>query len=99
MLHLRSERREGSQYHHARKAGPENETKGGWGCVVCGIEPFGAIAVLCDFCVDDFKNKKAEIKFACLGYPGANRRIEVAKLTETWKHVEAKHPEITAKYN
>lgn len=69
------------------------ETKGGWGCFVCDLQPFGAVAVLCDDCLDKFFDQKIEIKFACLGYPGENRRIEIEKLTEDFDHDLSKHPE------
>ncbi len=69
------------------------EAKGGWGCFVCDLEPLGAVAVLCDECLDKMVQNQTVIKFACLGYPGENRRIEIEKLTEEWKHDMSKHPE------
>ena len=65
--------------------------KGGWGCFVCGLEPHGAVAVLCDECLDKYAAQKLEIKFACLGYPGENRRIEIEKLKEDFAHDLTKH--------
>ena len=67
--------------------------KGGWGCFQCGKPAEGAVAVLCDECIDKYFVKKVEIKFACLGYPGENRRIEIEKLTESFEHDMSKHPE------
>lgn len=67
--------------------------RGGWGCVVCDLPPEGAVAVLCDDCIYELKQNRAEIKFACLGYPGENRRIQTAKLTEVYEHDNSKHPE------
>lgn len=69
------------------------ETKGGWGCFVCGLPSSGAVAVLCDECLEKTSAKESEIKFACLGYPGENRRIETDKLTEDFRHDLSKHPE------
>lgn len=71
-------------------------TPGGWGCFVCGLPPEGAIAVLCDDCLDHWTSGKRELKFACLGYPGANRRIEFAELTTNFAHDLSKHPEAEA---
>ena len=75
---------------------PETETNGGWGgwgCFVCDLEPKGAVAVLCDDCLERMVAKTVEIKFACLGYPKDNRRIALEKLTENWEHDLSKHPE------
>ena len=69
---------------------PDGGGRGGWGCFVCGLDSFGAVAVLCDECLDSNK----EIKFACLGYPQDNRRIEIEKLIEEFKHDVSKHPEL-----
>ncbi len=69
---------------------PDENLPGGWGCFVCGLDGQGAVAVLCDDCLDTEK----EIKFACLGYPKDNRRIEIEKLTEEFKHDKSKHPEL-----
>lgn len=68
--------------------------KGGWGCFVCGLEARGAVAVLCDFCLKRMTGNLAKIRFACLGYPGENQRIEIEKLTENFEHNLSKHPEI-----
>jgi len=70
------------------------DEKGGWGCFTCGLPARGAVAALCDNCLDKTMGDKAvEIKFACLGYPGENRRIEIEKLTEDFDHDMTKHPE------
>lgn len=49
----------------------------GWGCVVCGLPPDGAVYVLCDDCLE----KKAEPKFACRGYPAKDGRVPIGELT------------------
>lgn len=72
---------------------PDGE-KGGWGCFTCGSPSRGAVAVLCDDCLDKtMADETIEIKFACLGYPGENRRIEIKELTEDFDHDMSKHPE------
>lgn len=65
---------------------------GGWGCVVCGLPAMGAVAVLCDECLEKSAEKKTNVKFACVGSPGENRRIEIQKLTEVFEHDMSKHP-------
>ena len=67
----------------------------GWGCVVCGLAPDGAVAVLCDGC----HLAGAEVKFACVGYPGKNERIPVGRLGGEHKHDMAYHPEESASLN
>ena len=67
--------------------------KGGWGCFQCERAAEGAVAVLCDACLDKYFNKEVEIKFACVGFPQDNRRIEIEKLTESFEHDMSKHPE------
>lgn len=77
---------------------PDGERQGGWGCFVCGLEARGAVAVLCDGCAPTWK-AGTPIKFACLGYPGADRRIEIEKLTEPYQHDISKHPEENFRLN
>lgn len=73
---------------------PPEEKNGGWGCFVCDRPARGAVAVLCDDCLDNtMGDQPVEIKFACLGYPGENRRIEIEKLTVDFDHDMSKHPE------
>lgn len=61
----------------------------GWGCAICGLPPDGAVAVLCDDCVDDGR----EPIYACAGYPAERLRCRVAALTRPFGHDMAKHPE------
>lgn len=72
---------------------PDTEKNGGWGCFVCGLPASGAVAVVCDDCIELYVKDKKKLKFACLGYPGENRRIEIEKLTESYEHISSKHPE------
>lgn len=62
----------------------------GWGCLVCGLPMDGAMAVLCDTCIEAVIDG-AKIVNACAGYPGENRRVPVASLTERFSHHEALH--------
>ncbi len=60
----------------------------GWGCIVCGLPPDGATAVLCDACFD----AKKEVRFVCEGYPVMNKRVPIESLSEDeFDHDYAKH--------
>jgi hypothetical protein len=59
----------------------------GWGCVVCGLQADGAVAVMCDECVAG----KTPPRFACVGFPSKNERIPIDELRGTFGHDDAKH--------
>lgn len=63
----------------------------GWGCLVCDLAPDGAVAVLCDYCQDEYEAGNLELKFACRGYPEKDGRIPFKDLKGTHEHDEAKH--------
>lgn len=53
----------------------------GWGCVVCNLPPHGAIAVMCDDCVDQ------EPTFVCKGFAAEGQRVPVETLsTDVFDH-------------
>jgi hypothetical protein len=60
----------------------------GWGCVQCGLEADGAIAVLCDRCHEG----GATYQWACSGYPGEGDRVPIDSLTGTHEHDVRFHP-------
>lgn len=60
----------------------------GWGCVVCGLPMDGAIAVMCDECVERGNSPL----FACKGYVANNLRVPVALLTDRFEHDMSRHP-------
>ena len=63
----------------------------GWGCVVCGLPSDGAVAVLCDGCLELFQAGGVCL-FACRGYPAKDGRVPFADLSpEPFGHDEAKH--------
>ena len=66
---------------------------GCWGCFVCGAPQAGAVAVLCDDCLD----ARANPKFACLGEPAENRRILAGHL-QPFGHDKAKHADDDLEY-
>jgi hypothetical protein len=51
----------------------------GWGCIVCGLPPDGAYAVLCDTCADRYAEDPAILTTACAGYP-VEGRVAIADL-------------------
>ncbi len=61
----------------------------GWGCVACHQPSDGAIAVLCDDCLD----ARAEIRDICHGYAGENQRVSRSSLTEPFDHDMRLHQE------
>lgn len=60
----------------------------GWACVVCGLPPIGALAVLCDRCLES----NAEPRWACAGYPGTDGRVPIEELQGKAEHDMSKHP-------
>jgi len=54
----------------------------GWGCVVCGLPSDGAVAVVCDACLET----NAPILDVCSGYPKENMRTARASLHEAFDH-------------
>ena len=81
-----------------RKAGPtvrnimtlpfRSPTPGfGWGCVVCHLPSDGAVAVLCDACLES----GAPIVDVCHGYPKENMRMARESLTAAFDHDLARH--------
>lgn len=66
----------------------------GWQCFQCGLPANGAVAVLCDPCLE----AGAEIRFVCAGDPAGGGRVPLAELSEKkFKHRMELHPE--ALYN
>jgi hypothetical protein len=58
----------------------------GWGCMICNLPPDGALAVLCDHCTDRLERGFDAVRFACVGFPGADQRVLVDTLTEAFDH-------------
>jgi hypothetical protein len=64
----------------------------GWGCVVCGLPPDGACAVLCDACLPKWQADESLLRVACRGYPGTDGRIAIADLPPAaFSHDMARH--------
>jgi len=62
----------------------------GWGCFVCGLPPNGAVAILCDHCLET----GAEIRFVCAGWPFEGRMPITDLPFEKFEHDLAYHPEV-----
>lgn len=71
----------------------------GWGCVVCGLEPHGALAVICDGCEALYhqpgKSVEDRLRFVCRGRPGSDGRMPIADLCGEHGHDWSQHPEAT----
>jgi hypothetical protein len=61
----------------------------GWGCVVCGVPNNGALAVLCDACVE----AKAPIVDVCYGHAASGLRSAREACTRPFAHDMTKHSE------
>ena len=59
----------------------------GWGCLVCGLDMDGAVAIVCDECFE----ADAEILYACDGYAKDDGRIPIDNLTDSHVHDESSH--------
>lgn len=62
----------------------------GWGCVVCHLPNDGAIAVLCDRCLET----EAEIRFAVNEWTTDKKRVKIEELTGEHKHDMKYHHEV-----
>ena len=69
----------------------------GWGCTVCNLPRDGAVAVICDECLEG----KAQITQIIVGFPaeGTRQRFVDTDKLEEFKHDLAYHPGATAHLN
>lgn len=64
----------------------------GWGCVQCGLPQDGAVAIVCDDCL----NADTPVFLVCLGHAMGQERIPLRDLSpKPFSHNLALHPEIT----
>jgi hypothetical protein len=66
----------------------------GWGCVQCGLPLDGAVAAICDDCL----NIGRPIRFAIDGFAKDKKRVPIESLTGEHKHDMSKHPEETGRH-
>lgn len=72
---------------------PQENT--GWGCIVCDLPNNGAVAVVCDSCLDLCLKNSAEIKFVLDGWPAEGKRLPIDQLEKKhFDHDHKKHPEL-----
>ncbi|NET37401.1 MAG: hypothetical protein F6K19_36145 [Cyanothece sp. SIO1E1] len=65
----------------------------GWGCFVCDLPMNGALAIVCDQCLEN----KAELKQAIYDDPAKKLRCDIEELQGHFTHDLTKHePEIRA---
>ena len=60
----------------------------GWGCLQCNLPNDGAIAVVCDRCLET----NAPIFDVCYGYPSGGGRVPCETLVEAFDHDMRMHP-------
>ena len=68
----------------------------GWGCVVCGLPCDGAVAVVCEACLDACTGPRSSghPQEVCYGYPGEGKRCAYAACTqEPFDHDATLHEE------
>ena len=65
----------------------------GWMCLVCGLPPDGAVAVVCDQCLALQEHGRRPIRFAVSGYPASGERVPVEYLAGEHAHDLSRHPE------
>lgn len=64
----------------------------GWGCAVCGLPPDGAVAVLCDYCCEQFLDHDEPLKMVCYGYASEGIRVPFGALPPgEFEHDNEKH--------
>lgn len=62
----------------------------GWGCILCGLPCNGAVAVICNQCLESI----SEIKYVCAGSATDPRRVPVSELPAgEFNHNPACHPQ------
>lgn len=59
----------------------------GWGCVVCHLPADGAVAAICDACLE----VGAPVVAVCDGYPASGGRVDFSSSLEPFAHVNAAH--------
>jgi hypothetical protein len=69
----------------------------GWGCLVCGLPPDGAMAALCDPCLAGYEAGTVQIRDVCTAHPATDGRTAIDALAEeVFDHDMSKHPEVLA---
>jgi hypothetical protein len=64
----------------------------GWGCVQCGLPSDGAVAIVCDDCLQD--DALPPLQWACCGFPATDGRVPITELIGHHEHNLDLHPEV-----
>jgi hypothetical protein len=60
----------------------------GWGCIICNLPPDGALAVVCDDCLES----RHDLQNVILGYPMEKQRVGYESISHTtFKHTQELH--------
>jgi hypothetical protein len=60
----------------------------GWGCIVCNLPPDGAVAIVCDDCLQS----QRELQNVIFGYPMEKQRVGYEAVSHTkFKHTQELH--------
>lgn len=71
------------------------ESGKGWGCFQCDLPNDGAVAVLCDGCLEQISRDQVQIPQVCIGEPGNGKRVAVTDYEhEPFDHNLRLHPEM-----
>jgi hypothetical protein len=66
----------------------------GWGCFVCGLPQDGAMAVVCDGCLEGYADGAKMLRFVIDAQTGQCGRVPIEGLSdEPFEHDMSKHPE------
>ena len=64
----------------------------GWGCAICGLGADGALAVLCDECIEGKENPIPKLRWVVSGWVNDGGRIAIEDApTESFEHDEVQH--------
>jgi hypothetical protein len=68
----------------------------GWGCIVCSLPPDGAVAIVCDDCLQS----QRELQNVIFGYPMEKQRVGYEAVSHTkFKHTQELHEREEARIN
>jgi len=63
----------------------------GWGCQTCGLDPHGAVAVVCNACRPELVAGTKKLAFICTGIPGRDGRTSAGEMMAGFDHDYSKH--------
>jgi hypothetical protein len=68
----------------------------GWGCIVCNLPPDGAVAIVCDDCLQ----AGSDLQNVIFGYPMEKQRVGYEAVSHTkFKHTQELHEREEARIN